>query len=166
MRALAGADRPLPIGHGATNSQPWTVRFMLELLEVPTGARLLDVGSGSGWTTALLAYLTGPGGSVLGVDIIPALVAMGQRNLAAAGFSWATIELATTVLGAPGAGPFDRILVSADAGRIPTELESQLAHGGRMVLPAAGVMWVVDREHDDWHRVPVNEHRFSFVPLV
>ena len=166
VRALAGADRPLPIGHGATNSQPWTVRFMLELLAVPSGARLLDVGSGSGWTTALLAHLTGPTGSVLGVEIVPELVAMGRRNLAAAGFGWATIEPATTVLGAPEAGPFDRILVSADAGRIPTELEAQLALGGRMVLPAAGVMWVVDREQDNWNRAPVNEHRFSFVPLV
>ena len=71
---MAGVERPLPIGYGATNSQPWTVRFMLELLAVPAGGKLLDVGSGSGWTTALLAHLTGPEGSVLGVDIVPELV--------------------------------------------------------------------------------------------
>ena len=67
QRTRAAADEPLPIGHGATNSQPWTVQFMLELLHVPEGARVLDVGSGSGWTTALLAQLAGPRGSVLGL---------------------------------------------------------------------------------------------------
>lgn len=65
LRHRAAVDAPLPIGHGATNSQPWTVRFMLERLQVPVGARVLDVGSGSGWTTALLAHLTGPSGSVI-----------------------------------------------------------------------------------------------------
>ena len=59
---MATLDQPLPIGYGATNSQPWTVQFMLELLRVPEGATVLDVGSGSGWTTALLAQLTGPEG--------------------------------------------------------------------------------------------------------
>ncbi|MGB4271372.1 MAG: class I SAM-dependent methyltransferase, partial [Propionicimonas sp.] len=89
LRALAGVDRPLPIGYGATNSQPWTVRFMLELLAVPAGGKLLDVGSGSGWTTALLAHLTGPEGSVLGVDIVPELVAWGGENLRSTGLFWA-----------------------------------------------------------------------------
>jgi len=166
LRALAGVDRPLPIGYGATNSQPWTVRFMLELLAVPAGGKLLDVGSGSGWTTALLAHLTGPEGSVLGVDIVPELVAWGGENLRSTGLFWARIELAVGRLGAPESGPFDRILVSADAGRIPAELEAQLASGGRMVLPAAGEMWVVDRDDKGFRRVAVPGHHFSFVPLV
>ena len=62
LRHRAAEDNPLPLGYGSTNSQPWTVRHMLGLLDVPPGARVLDVGSGSGWTTALLAHLTGPGG--------------------------------------------------------------------------------------------------------
>ena len=61
QRAYAHQDRPLAIGFGATNSQPWTVRYMLRLLDARPGDRVLDVGSGSGWTTALLAHLTGPG---------------------------------------------------------------------------------------------------------
>lgn len=167
VRDRSALDEPLPIGHGATNSQPWTVQFMLELLRVPEGARVLDVGSGSGWTTALLAMLTGPSGSVLGVDIVPELVSMGRDHLAAFRFPWASVEPAVHgVFGMPSAAPFDRILVSADPGRVPAELEQQLAIGGRLVVPAAGVMWIVDRDHEGWHREPVTGYRFAFVPLV
>lgn len=167
VRGRASVDAPLPIGYGVTNSQPWTVRFMLERLRVPTGARVLDVGSGSGWTTALLAHLTGPRGTVIGVEVIPELVDFGRRNLAAFPLPWARIEPAAPgVLGLPDAGPFDRILVSADARSIPVELERQLAVGGRMVLPADGVMWTVTRDDTGWHHVPDPDHRFAFVPLV
>lgn len=167
VRDRAGVDAPLPIGHGATNSQPWTVQFMLELLAVPSGTRVLDVGSGSGWTTALLAELTGPSGSVTGVELVPELVELGRGNLATFDLPWARIERAGPgVLGLPDLAPFDRILVSADAGEIPAELEAQLAVGGRMVLPAAGVMWTIDREAHGLRRTPEVDHHFAFVPLV
>jgi len=167
VRDLAALDQPLPIGYGATNSQPWTVQFMLDLLHVPQGGRVLDVGSGSGWTTALLAHLTGPKGTVTGVDVVPELVTIGRSNVAALNLPWARIEQAVPgQLGLPEEAPFDRILVSAEPGDIPKELEAQLAVGGRMVLPASGVMWIVDRDHDGWHREPVTGYRFSFVPLV
>lgn len=167
VRSRAAVDAPLPIGYGATNSQPWTVQFMLELLHVPAGAKVLDVGSGSGWTTALLAELTGPTGSVLGVEVVPELVDLGRRQLAGATLPCARIEAATPgVLGAPDQAPFDRILVSADPGSIPVALERQLGIGGRMVLPADGVMWVVDRDSEGWHREPVMGYRFRFVRLI
>src|SRR6478609_8802879 len=82
-RSRAGHDGPILIGHGQTNSQPRTVADMLRLLDVQPGQRVLDVGSGSGWTTALLAHLTGPTGEVVGVELEPALARWGAANLAA-----------------------------------------------------------------------------------
>jgi protein-L-isoaspartate(D-aspartate) O-methyltransferase len=143
----AGQDHPLPIGYGQTSSQPSTVATMLRLLDVHPGARVLDVGSGSGWTTALLAHLTGPQGSVVGVELVPELAAWGGQNLAATHQPWAQVVVAQEgVLGVPAEAPFDRILVSAEARRLPQELVDQLAAGGRMVLPVLGEMLVVTRE--------------------
>ncbi len=148
-RASAAYDGPIGIGHGQTNSQPRTVEAMLRLLEVRAGDRVLDVGSGSGWTTALLAQLTGPGGAVIGVEIEPELATWGAANLGARGCPWARIqEAAAGVLGLPQHAPYDRILVSADGGRVPDELIAQLAAGGRMVLPVAGTMTLVARSND------------------
>lgn len=165
QRGLADLDAPIPIGYGATNSQPWTVRYMLQRLGVQPGHRVLDVGSGSGWTTALLAQLAGPTGSVIGVDIEPELVLMAEDHLGDR-FPTARVELAAEgVLGWPDAAPYDRILVSADGGRIPEELEAQLSPGGRMVLPADHQMWVIDRDrHGRLHRRETGD-LFRFVPL-
>lgn len=165
QRPFAASDQPLPIGYGATNSQPWTVRAMLELLDVQPGDRVLDVGSGSGWTTALLAHLTGPDGEVMGVEIVPELVQIGRRNLGT-DQPWARIEQATPgVFGLPDAAPFDRILTSADGGRIPSALTDQLAPGGRLVLPSAGIMTVVDRSPDGRLTRRTTPGLFAFVPL-
>lgn len=102
QRPLAHQDRPLPIGRGQTSSQPTTVAAMLRLLRVPLGARVLDVGSGSGWTTALLAYLVGPQGSVLGIERDDRLALWGAANLGRTGMQWASIEQAAPgVLGSP-----------------------------------------------------------------
>lgn len=166
VRDVAHLNEPLPIGHGATSPQPWTVQFMLNLLHVQPGDKVLDVGSGSGWTTALLAHLVGPHGAVVGVELVPELVDFGRAHLPTA-FSWAHIEQADPhTLGLPRGEPFQRILVSADAGSIPSELEDQLANGGRMVVPAASVMWIVDRDYHGLHREPVTGYRFAFAPLT
>jgi len=95
QRFFAPADMALPIGHGQTNSQPSTVRAMLELLDVRPGQRVLDVGAGSGWTTAILAHLTGPTGSVVGLERVPALVEMATANVRRAGMPWARVARAT-----------------------------------------------------------------------
>ena len=87
LRRRAGYDGPLPIGHGGTCSQPRTVADMLRLLDVRPGDRVLDVGSGSGWTTALLGHLVGPTGRVVGLEIEPHLAAWGAANVARAGFA-------------------------------------------------------------------------------
>jgi len=163
-RWRAAIDAPILIGHGQTNSQPRTVVAMLRLLEVRPGDRVLDVGSGSGWTTALLAHLTGPGGEVVGVEIEPELVTFGAANLARAAAPWASIRLAEPgVLGRPDRAPYDRILVSAMATELPDELVDQLAADGRMVVPVAGRMLLVHRTGEG---IEVTTHgEYRFVPL-
>ncbi len=161
----AGEDRPLPIAAGQTNSQPRTVRDMLELLDVRRGDRVLDVGSGSGWTTVILARLTGRGGNVVGVERQAALVEFGGERVAAAGLGWARVRPAQDgVLGLPGGAPFDRILVSAQSAELPEDLVAQLAPGGVLVAPVAGrLVRVAATPHGadvTWHG------RYSFVPLI
>ncbi len=163
-RKLASYDGPVPIGHGQTNSQPRTVEAMLRLLDVHEGQRVLDVGSGSGWTTALLARLTGPRGRVLGVELEPELVEFGLRNLEAQHLTWADIhEARPGVLGLPDAAPYHRILVSAEPRELPDELVDQLHTGGVMVIPVAGTMLRVARS---MRGVQVTRHgSYRFVPL-
>ncbi|MBC7278160.1 protein-L-isoaspartate O-methyltransferase [Nocardioides sp.] len=165
MRGSAGFDQPLPIGRGQTNSQPRTVADMLRLLEVTPGDAVLDVGSGSGWSTALLAHLTGPEGSVVGVELEPSLVRFGRRNLAATDQPWARIERARPgVFGWPERAAYDRILVSAEAEVLPPELVDQLAAPGRMVIPVAGLMTLVERSATG--EVQLSGHGwYRFVPL-
>ncbi|HEX5916869.1 MAG TPA: methyltransferase domain-containing protein, partial [Nocardioides sp.] len=141
VRRRASYDGPLAIAAGQTNSQPRTVDDMLRLLDVHAGQRVLDVGSGSGWTTALLAHLVGPTGSVLGVELEPELVTFGSANLGRAHRPWATIRQASPgALGDPGGAPYDRILVSAMADALPGDLVDQLCEDGVMVAPVDGTM--------------------------
>jgi protein-L-isoaspartate(D-aspartate) O-methyltransferase len=163
-RRSAAYDGPLPIGLGQTNSQPRTVEAMLRLLDVKPGHKVLDVGSGSGWTTALLARLTGPSGRVLGVELEPDLVVFGTANLDECGVPWATIhEAVPGVLGLPSAAPYHRILVSAMADRLPDDLVAQLHTGGVMVIPVNGTMLRVSRS---MRGLSVTRHGpYRFVPL-
>lgn len=166
MRRHWRADRPLPLSQGQTNSQPSTVAAMLDLLDVQPGHRVLDVGAGSGWTTALLAHLVGPEGSVLGLERI-ANLALGARESLTATGPWpqARVRVATPgVLGAPGQAPFDRILVSAEATHMPRTLVRQLGDGGVMVIPVDGIMTRVERTGGETH---ITEHGlYVFVPLI
>jgi protein-L-isoaspartate(D-aspartate) O-methyltransferase len=167
-RRRASYDGPLDIGHGQTNSQPRTVRAMLELLDVQPGHRVLDVGSGSGWTTALLAELVGPTGSVLGLERVPDLVLSGRANVEAAGMPWASVRASVAgVLGSPEEAPFDRVLVSAMATRLPLDLVAQLGGHGILVVPVAGRMLRVVRDEQAPEGRRVTEHgHYRFVPLI
>lgn len=131
----AYVDAPLAIGAEQTISQPWTVAFMIELLDPRPGQKILDVGFGSGWTTAILASLVGEQGKVYGLEIVPEVFELGQNNLRK--FSYKNIELLLQSgwEGLPTKAPFDRILVSAVAPKVPEKLLEQLAIRGRMVIP-------------------------------
>lgn len=165
LQAQAGFDAPVPIGFGQTNSQPTTVKRMLEWLDPQEGDKVLDVGSGSGWTTALLAYLVGPKGKVYAVEKIPELVEFGRGNCRRTGVKNARFYTAGRVFGLPKFAPYDRILVSASAGKMPEELIEQLEVGGVMVIPILNSIFVLAKTGPDTFET-VEKPGFVFVPLV
>jgi len=158
-------DYPLSIGMGQTISQPTTVAIMLELLHLRAGDKVLDIGSGSGWTTALLASAVGKDGRVEGVERIPSLVEYGRKSLRKAHVSNASIELADpSVLGKPG-HLYDRILVSASAQSMPMSLLDQLKPTGVLVIPILESVWRVTKDENgalNGYELP----GFRFVPLI
>lgn len=158
-------NEPLPIGYGQTISQPYTVAFMLELLELRKNQRILDVGSGSGWTTALLAHVVGTRGRVYGVEVKPELVIFGKRNVEKYKFSHASIEHAGDAFGLPDKGPFDKILVSAASVSLPEELIDQLAVGGIIVIPIGNDI-VKIKKVSDKNIIREAHSGFVFVPLM
>lgn len=158
-------DAPLPIGDGQTISQPSTVAFMLEQLEPGEGDKVLDIGSGSGWTTALLCHIVGDKGSVVGLERMGELVEQGKENLSKFQFgSHGRIQRAGEGLGLPGE-EFDRILVSASADEIPEELFLQLKIGGILVIPVRNSIFKFKKISDTY--VEREEfYGFVFVPLI
>lgn len=157
-------DRPLPIGKNQTISQPSTVAFMLELLLPEEGDKVLDVGSGSGWTAALLCAIVGEKGSVLGLERVDDLVERGQNNIKQFDFKQCQIRKADEKLGVPGE-TFDKILVSASADEIPRELFAQLKIRGTLVIPVVNSIFRFKKiseteiEREEYHG-------FVFVPLI
>lgn len=165
VKGSAAIDVALPIGYGSTNSQPSTVAKMLEWLAVEPGQKILDLGSGSGWTSALLAYLTGLHGRVVAVEKIPELVAFGRDNCARLGIQNVAFQQAGSSYGWPPEAPYDRILVSAAASAVPIEILDQLAAPGRLVIPIYSVVMVVDKDASG--NLQQQEYPgFIFVPLV
>lgn len=165
LHSLAYADHPLPIGEGQTISQPSTVAIMLELLQPQSGDRILDIGSGSGWTTALLATIVGENGFVEGLERIPYLIEYARKTLQKAHITNVSIEEAQKhVVGKPNE-LYDRILVSASAQSMPKKLFAQLKKGGIMVVPVKNSLWRVTKQYDD--SIDLYElSGFSFVPLI
>ena len=153
ISSLAYENHPLDIGYKATISQPATVAFMLEKLAPKAGDKILDIGSGSGWTTALLAYIVGEKGAAHGVEIVPELVECGSNNLKKYLLSHATIAQAGKKLGLERKAPFDKILVSASTGQLPEAVITQLAVGGTLVIPIGEVVWQVNKISATQHSI-------------
>jgi len=181
---LAELNDALPIGFGQTISQPLVVAFMLELLELKEGEKILDVGSGSGWTSALLGEIVGKKGKVISMEIVPELCEFGEKNVAkynfpeegrvqficadgSRGYPNITscpedIRLSSVEALAEG---FDKILVSAAATILPDVLEKQLKIGGRIVLPINSSIWLFAKKSEDEFD-QVEYPGFVFVPLI
>jgi protein-L-isoaspartate(D-aspartate) O-methyltransferase len=151
LQRHAEDDRPLPIGHGQTISQPFIVAYMTAALHLRGAERVLEVGTGSGYQTAILAHLAE---EVFSVEIVPELAGR-ARSLLHGQLGLANVRLRTGdgALGWPEEGPFDRVIVTAAAPAVPPALAGQLAPGGRMILPVGDapdgqVLRLLDRAPD------------------
>lgn len=162
------ANVALPIGYGQTISQPLTVAFMLELLDLQAGQKILDVGSGSGWTTALLSFIVGEKGKVVALEKIRELVDFGKKNVQKFGFCEKGITEFYEADGSKGfskEAPFDRILVSASAEEIPPVLKDQLKIGGKLIIPVGNNLCYLEKKGEN-NFFEEKFPGFEFVPFI
>lgn len=168
IAAEAYEDRPLPIGDGQTISQPYVVAAMSEMAQIEPGARVLEIGTGSGYQTAVLAEL---GAEVFSIEIVAPLAERVGATLAAAGYGARVhLRIGDGYAGWPDEAPFDAIVVTAAPPEIPHPLLGQLRLGGRMVVPVGPrggrqALYVITRvgedEYDRLDAFPV-----AFVPMT
>ncbi len=169
MKELAELNEALPIGFGQTISQPLTVAFMLEQLQPEAGNKILDIGSGSGWTTALLANILGGKGKVMAIEIVPELKEFGEKNVAKYSFIEKMIAEFICTDGSKGykkEAPYDKILVSAAVQeKIPQAWKEQLKIGGRIVTPINSSIWTIIKKSETEFE-EIEYPGFAFVPLI
>ena len=166
LRDTAYEDRPLPIGHGQTISQPYIVALMSELVLGAEPRRALDVGTGCGYQAAVLAELFP---EVHSVEIVPELAAHARARLVELGYAHVHVHSADGRAGWPGAAPYDAIVAACAAREVPDALIAQLAPGGRLALPLGGEtlqqLWLIEKRADGG-----SERRacggVAFVPMV
>ena len=152
LEDLAELNEALPIDCGQTISQPLTVAFMLEQLQPQLGDKILDVGAGSGWTTALLAEIVGEKGKVVAIEVVPELAEFGRANVAKYNFiEKGTVEVicADGSKGYEREAPFDKIMVSASVQkRVPKAWKEQLKIEGRIVTPMGSSIWLLVKKSE------------------
>jgi len=165
QRHLAYVDGPLPIGDGQTISQPYIVALMSELLELDGSERVLEVGTGSGYQAAVLARLAG---QVYTLERIPELAEKARLRLDDLGCANVNVRIGDGSQGLPEHAPYDGILVTAAAPRVPESLKAQLADGGRLVLPVGGrAGQILERWRRDGRAFQVERIApVAFVPLI
>lgn len=146
--AYAYEDRALPVGMGQTISQPYIVALMTESLQVGPSHRVLEIGTGTGYQSAVLATLAG---HVYSIERLKALSVLAQQRLESLGFDNVTVRIGDGSIGWPEEAPFDRIIVTAAAPTITQPLVDQLAEGGRLVIPVGDEgtqqLTTVERHH-------------------
>ena len=165
VRHRAYEDSALPIGGGQTISQPWVQARYLEALQLTGRERVLEIGTGSGYQTALLALVAD---TVFSIERLQALAAQARTALETAGLRNVTVLVGDGTLGWRPFAPYDAILVSAASPQVPAPLLEQLAPGGRLVIPIgdrdAQVLQCIRREGDEFVTTTLGDVRF--VPLV
>jgi protein-L-isoaspartate(D-aspartate) O-methyltransferase len=164
-RDQAYEDIPLPIGHGQTISQPYIVALMTQALRLRPDSRVLEIGTGSGYQTAVLTHITP---AVWSVETIPELAETARERLQGLGLS-ASVRAGDGRLGWPEHAPYDGIIVTAASPDVPPALAAQLAEGGRLVIPVGEgawdqVLWLIRKEGEVLQRQYLADVRF--VPLV
>jgi len=159
MKQFAYIDDALPLVKGATISQPSTIAFMLELLELKKGQKVLEIGSGSGYVLALLAEITG--GEIYGIEILPVLAEKSKETLK----DYKNIHIVNEngFHGLPEKTPFDKILISASTTKIPAHLLYQLSDNGILVAPVRNSIFQVKKM--DSQTITKEFPGFIFVPL-
>ena len=162
----AYADQPLPIGHGQTISQPYIVAVMTSLLAVASDGRVLEIGTGSGYQTAILAEL---GGEVYSVEIMKGLYEQARMRLSELGYGRVHVRLGDGYHGWPEHAPYDGIIVTCAPERVPPALSAQLIDGGRLVLPVGTqgdyqVLYLLRRQGKQVRTQRIFE--VAFVPLI
>jgi protein-L-isoaspartate(D-aspartate) O-methyltransferase len=175
IKNLAELNEALPIGFGQTISQPLVVAFMLEILEPKEGEKILDIGSGSGWTTALLAHIVSggkqnekPTGKVIAIEIVPELKEFGEKNVAKYNFIDKGVAKFICADGSKGyerESPYDKILASASARKLPRAWKEQLKIGGRIVAPIENSIWLFHKKSEKEFQ-EIEYTGFVFVPLI
>lgn len=165
MATEAYADHPVPIGEQQTTSQPYIIAAMLQAVQIKPVDRVLEIGAGSGYQTALLAELAG---QVFAMDRYPSLVEEARQVLERLGYYNIALATGDGSLGLPEAAPYDVIIVSAAAPRVPQPLMDQLAEGGRMVIPVGDaeqqVLKLIRKYNDEIRETTLEGCRF--VPLI
>ena len=176
VKMSAYVDSPLPIGSGQTISAPHMVAMMAEALELQVGHKILEVGSGSGYHAAVLAEIVAPKnaekkGYIFTIEVVPELSAFARRNLEVTGYN----DRVTTILGdgsigCPEFAPYDRILVTAAAPKIPKALIKELKIGGILVIPVGGAYFYQElikaRKESESKASTQNLCNVAFVPLT
>ncbi len=169
LREEAYVDSPLPIGEGQTISAPHMVAIMAENLDLKTGQKILEVGTGSGYHAAVCAEVIAPDGHIYSIERITSLASFAEDNLKRTGYAkLVTVILGDGSKGLPDHAPYDRIFVAAGAPDVPSPLTAQLTPGGKLLVPV-GTRWYQDLIRVTRQGAKLEKENLGgcvFVPLV